>query len=723
MFYNKSMNNGDFIDWDAEFSYPLQWLQESEWARDAYRALLFRTALAKEGLPSRNIYQEKMTSNVRRIENSEKRQKFLDMCACLPVGRSFVLANAVNNRAAQLAGGVDSYECELNDPYMVIDDKTEDLISAKCEQDYIESGVKYMVPEFSNDLTWSGVAAVLVSYNAETKKNRIFRINPKNIWFDTKYSALGQERFRGYSTMISWAKLRKMIEDDGDVVNLSLTAPDRTIITKDGKAFVKNADYAMQKIETLNGLDIYVKDLNQLAVSAQLQGSLDRRFDEYTHDLHQCYNLGWYKTYATDPEAKTKSGYNGDDVELTVIYDLCRKIEFKIINRRYVISKNEQAFRRKIPYEIINPFTQTIKITQQDFTLNCPLIFKFEQKNMDLKPYPQAPVFSILDEHDELCALIAKRKHVTDIISLLRIVANAGDAESLGDAMNIMGIILDDVQGDISTVSLVYDYAPLDSEIERISRSIKDYLKGYDEFDAMQAMGDRASATESGLATGAIAQGLSVLQQTMMGLYAEIARQCIGNYVTYSPSDNFRIWNGGDYSVLTIQQMATLAIVDAKPKLAKKAQERQLATNALGIIGNLGGTGLLSQDGIAYLMSQALFGQVPRGMAAKFVQKADVTPETVEANRLQGQNMATLLQQNQQAYEQNPIPYEVNDVMQSMSPDEVDQLITQYAAQSSQEPTISQKEVPVNTGENVVQASAPWIGSEMSGELANIPEM
>lgn len=729
--------SGDFIDWSNACSYPLQWMFESMWARNAYRGFLYRSALAKEGLPSKNLYQEKMYSNVRRIGDEEKRKKYTDMCACLPIGRSFALANAVDNRANQLAGGVDTYECEVNDPYMVIDDKTEDLLAAKCEQDYAESDIKYMASQFSDDLTWTGMVAVLVKYCPKTGKNRVLRINPKNTWFDTKYSSTGEERFRGYSTMISFDTLLKMIEDDGDEVNPNLDAPERSMFNDKGE-IDKKAKFSKNHIDTVNGLRIYVEDMNKLATTPGLQGNIYEQWNEYSHDL-SCYNFGWYKTMASDAEARTKSGYNGDDVELTVMYDLARKVEFKIINRRYVISANSKAFRRHIPYEIINPVTQTIKLASEEFCLGCPLIFKFERKNMDLKPYPVAPVFPLLDEHDEVCALIAKRKHVTDIVSLLRIRVNGPDADSLDGTLNINGIVFDDLQGEVETINLAsqYNYEPLDAEINRLETVIKARLKGYDDFDAMQAMGDRASAAESGMATGAIAQGLTTLQQTVMSLYADIARLCIGNYVTYSDKGSFKVWNGGDYDSLTIQQMATLAIVNVKPKLAKKVQERAIATNALALATNLGSTGLLNQEGVAYLLEQALFGQVPRGLAAKFVNKPDVTPETVQANAQQGQNMAMALQNNQMAYENNPIPYEANSAMQSASPEEIDQMIAQYASQMGAEPAeetgmVDQEMAADLGGVNLVDSTAQeqgislgnmGIGSEEAGALANTSEV
>ena len=334
----------------------------------------------------------------------------------------------------------------------------------------------------------------------------------------------------------------------------------------------------------------------------------------------------------------------------------------------------------------------------------------------------------MLDEHDELCSLIAKRKHVTDILSILRIRANAADADSLHGKLNIMGIIFDDIQGEVDTINLAnqYNYEPLDAEINRMEAVIKTRLKGYDDFDAMQAMGDRASAAESGMATGAIAQGLTTLQQTVMSLYADIARVMIANYVTYSPNGNFKVWNGGDYSSLTIQQMATLAIVNVKPKLAKKVQERAIATNALAMVGNLGAPGLINQEGIAYLMEQALFGQMPRGLAAKFVNKPSVTPETVQANALQAQNMAQALQFNQQAYENNPTAYEALDVTQTMTPDQVDEVIAGMASEQAapeqapaEEEQIDISAVEMPEQEGGISLGDIGIGSEAAGAYAN----
>lgn len=674
------MESIEGIDYNLWPNHVIQWLEESEVARVNYQYWLWRANLAKLGKPCKNLYQQELDSNLDKIADVEKRNSYKKHCIKVPEGSSFALKKAVDNRANQMACGVDAYEYQVNDPYNIIKPDTADLLAAQCQQDYVKNKLNVMSATFSRDLTWAGVAAVLIKYDPVSDKNKVMRINPKNIWFDTKYSSLGLERFRGYSTMISWKKLKKMIAEDKDEeVNLDIKAPDRSITReeeKDAKKYWgidKTAKYNNRKIRTLNGLDIYVEDLNRLAASPQLGGL--NYFYEYDHDLHTCYNLNWYRTYASDPVKRTNSQYNGDDVELTVIYDLDKKIEYKVINRRYVISANSKAFRRKIAFTITNPITGEQKERLDDFCLDCPLKFQFEeQENMDSFPHPWAPVFSLLDTHDEVCAWRAKREHVSKILSILRIETNGADAVSLRGVLNIMGIVLDDIQGDINSINFQYSYDPIDSEIAFRENRIQQLLHAYDQFDALQAMGDRASAAESGMAVGAIAQGLSTHQNAIMQLYADIARQCIANRVAYSPNQEFPIVSLGEERALTLQEMALDAIINVKPALAAKVAERTIAANAMQVLASF--SGRLSKSLEAYLMEKAMLGIMPKGFAESGILDQGANPQEIALAQQQAQNDAQMLAQNQQAYEQNPAEYETDEVMATQDSDSIDEIIS-----------------------------------------------
>lgn len=679
------MSSKNYISWDEAASYPLQWLYESIPARNEYQNLIYRANLAMLGKPCKNLYQEEIASNLNGVPDTEIDADTRARCLCVPEGRDFTIRRAVSNRANQMASGVDRYEYQINDPYMLIDDETEDLLAAKCEQDYIENNLEQFSSTFSRDLTLYGLAAVLVKYCPEKDKNTIYRVHPKNVWFDTMYSSTGKERFRGYSTMISFAKLKKILEHDLDEINPNIEVPDRSIFNKNG-VLDKRIKYQNKKIVDLNDLEIYVQDMNKLAVSPSLQGrEYMANWSEYDHDLRNCYNLNWYKTFSQDPEAKTNSGYNGDDVELTVMYDLDRKIEFKIINRRFVISANHNAFCRKVAFPIYNPITDKTTYRIDDFYLDCPLKFQYENlEGRDALPYPMPPVAPLLDLHDTLCAWRAKREHVSKLLAILRIETNGADARSIENVLNVMGIIMDDIQGDINSINFQYDYTPIDSEIQYLTNTIIQDLHAYDQFDALQAMGDRASAAEAGNAIGAVAQGLSTHQNAIMHLYAEIARQSIANRVAYSPKQEFAVTNLGQYSSITIQQMALNAVINVKPKLARMIQEKTIATNAITLVSNF--KDILTPEGIAYFLEQAMLGQAPRKTIKSFINIQGSTQQERDTAQLQAQNMAQMLQQNQMAYEQDPMSYETQNIMETQNPEEIDEIIAQLqSAQNSEQ--------------------------------------
>ena len=668
----KSAPGGDAIDFNVENNHIIQWIFESERARREYMCLLYRVKLAMMGKPSKNLYQDELTSNISKISDEKKKDAYTKACLTVPEGRSFAIRNAVKTRATQMSGGVDTYEYQINDPYGIIEDDTEALLATTCQQDYITNHLDRLVGVFSRDLTEAGISATLVKYCPEKDENRVLRVNPKNIWFDTKYSAVGEERFRGYSTMISWKCLKEIIKKDGDQINLNIEAPNSSIVSEG--VVQEGVKISNRKIRTLNGLDIYVQNMNALATANQLAASWSTMYEEFMHDLVNCYNLNYYRTFATDSKAKTNSPYMGDDVELTVIYDLGQQIEYKVINRRYVISANSNAFHRKMVFNVYDPRTGEKHPTIKDFELSCPLKFIWEDtESRDLFPFPTSTLMTVLDQFDELCALRSKRKHVSDILSILRIETNAADANTLRGVLNIMGVVLDDIQGDINTINLAYDYTAIDSQIEYYENLIKTTLDAYNEFDALQAMGDRASAAESGMALGAVAQGLAEHQNAIMQIYADVARQCIANRVAYSYKQEFPVMGSRGLSTVTAEQMALTATINVKPKLAKKIEERLLSANAITAMGSLGQ--FMNAEGKAELLALALMGTVPRVMAKSFINEDGASEQEIALAQQQAQNQAQMLQQNQQAYEQNPSPYEVQNTMENYSPEQVDAII------------------------------------------------
>lgn len=176
------------------------------------------------------------------------------------------------------------------------------------------------------------------------------------------------------------------------------------------------------------------------------------------------------------------------------------------------------------------------------------------------------------------------------------------------------------------------------------------------------------------MAMSAMAQGLSIHQNAIMELYADIARQGIANRVAYSPYQELPVVNHGQYSTVTIAQMALTATINVKSVLAKKVNAKMVSTSALTLLGTLANVGI-SPDGIARLSQLALMDVVSRTEAASFVRPQGPSQQELATAQLQGQNMAKQLAQNQQMYLNNPMSYEAENVMQTQSPEDIDAII------------------------------------------------
>ena len=121
--------------------------------------------------------------------------------------------------------------------------------------------------------------------------------------------------------------------------------------------------------------------------------------------------------------------------------------------------------------------------------------------------------------------------------------------------------------------------------------------------------------------------------------------------------------------------MALNAVINVKPKLARMIQEKTIATNAITLVSNF--KDILTPEGIAYFLEQAMLGQAPRKTIKSFINIQGSTQQERDTAQLQAQNMAQMLQQNQMAYEQDPMSYETQNIMETQNPEEIDEIIAQ----------------------------------------------
>ena len=234
-------------------------------------------------------------------------------------------------------------------------------------------------------------------------------------------------------------------------------------------------------------------------------------------------------------------------------------------------------------------------------------------------------------------------------------------------------------------------------------------------------MGDRASAAESGMAQGAMAQGLATHQNAIMSLYADIARQCIANRVAYSPKQSFEVVNHGMSDLLTLEQMALSATITVKSKLAKRVHDKSLAVNALTLLGTFKDS--LTEEGMAYLVSQALYDQVPRVLSRNFVKQNN--QQEVALAQATAQNQANALAQNQANYEQNPEIYEAMNAV-SQDPEMAEQAtmalsneLNQGGGQPEQDEQMSPELLEMLSQDGAMKTNLDGLTEESGSMFAN----
>ena len=63
-------------------------------------------------------------------------------------------------------------------------------------------------------------------------------------------------------------------------------------------------------------------------------------------------------------------------------------------------------------------------------------------------------------------------------------------------------------------------------------------------------------------------------------------------------------------------------------------------------------------------------------MIATFIAPAQPDPNAIQAAQLNGQNMANQIAQNQQMYNENPTQYEMENVQENATPEQMDEIIS-----------------------------------------------
>lgn len=84
---------------------------------------------------------------------------------------------------------------------------------------------------------------------------------------------------------------------------------------------------------------MYAKNIKDLMMNPNL-GS-DEAYASLKSDIIACYREKKYQTNANNIDAKAKTKYQGEDVEVSYVWDLTDGTRYTVVNRR-LLSKSEK---------------------------------------------------------------------------------------------------------------------------------------------------------------------------------------------------------------------------------------------------------------------------------------------------------------------------------------------------------------------------------------------
>src|SRR5690606_36290876 len=155
----------------------------------------------------------------------------------------------------------------------------------------------------------------------------------------------------------------------------------------------------------------------------------------------------------------------------------------------------------------------------------------------DWDTYPITPLFYVLDDFDDLCAMETILDHTLSIMAPITFVAQSSDAEKISRIASISGETIEGVPATAGVFNKTHDITPIVTAIQRTEEKIKRGMKAVDPFELQAMIGDRATAKEVASASGQVAQGINPFLANIETAMAELGDKFIKMEVIYGKDE------------------------------------------------------------------------------------------------------------------------------------------------------------------------------------------
>lgn len=679
---------GSFPNYNSPYDFVIQWIEESTKSKKVLKSTIERTMDAYEGKPSKNTYKANAASYGNTLNNPEEKSNWQRFCSRIPDGHSDILRKSIETVVSQLQGGIGQYDYEIDDPTMNVDDDLIQRLQSATSKFYIDSGIEEMKASIARDMLINGAAYVYVTYDKDKKDFKATLLEAWRVINDPNTGRINRRRYCGFHQMESWIDVKKDLK------------------------------FREDKLVTLNDMDIYVKNVNDVVRNPNFTSEYvtENNIKETAMNI---YGVNYYKGRNLDQDLTADNKYRGDDVEICYVWDLNENKRYKVLNRKFVIEAVDNDLHRDVKYVSTDPRDpegkKEIKKTKK-ININCPII-EIPYLRHPRYSYPVTPVWGQLDTFDEICSAESLRSHNMSIMGPINFFGSPYDIEILTNAANIAGVGIEGMDGTAGVLNKQHDVTIVDQYIRNREEEIKKALNSVDEYDMQAMMGDRASAREAGNISLAIAQGLNPLVAVMESGIAKVLRVFELLYVIYNEKGKYAIINNGKYDEVTVQEMALDAIINVKLQSQIENRLQMISATAMSTLNFLLSSGKVNeQEVLADFIPLITQNVISRKRARAYYQQAPATPQEIGGAIAAGQGIADMMNAEQQNAIDNYPQAVANAETAGMGAEDLE-AVAQELGQPM--PQGNPYDAGYGMPEEILGSAAQGLPSDVAGEIAN----
>lgn len=693
---------------NSDYDYTLGWIKEAIDARRPQNALLERAVMAYQGQPSVNRYSRTIRNYATEVRkyDSVKAKDIETYCKDIPEKGSMVIHNAVETLVSMAMGGVGQYEFGPYDADLQKDPDVMDRLASAAKSFYIQNHVDAIVPQYVRNAILGG--ASYMHLKQRNGKKVLTLLSSDQMLTDPKRFKTNFSRFIGFSQRESFS------------------------VVKNRTRKIKGGGYVLK---TLNEADVYVQMIRQEMNS--VLNSSGNGTDAFMHDALSADLNTFYKPIITRLQTeKTSSStdnpntmYDGDEIEMTYLYDEMNDMYFEIVNRRYIIVAKTNPLKRDIKCTYFdadgNKKTKTKTVKLDNPFIELPYTRTFWDT------YPITPIFYLLDDFDDVCAMESVLYHNLSIMAPLTFVGQSSDSAKVSRVASVAGEIVEGLPQTFGVLSKTHDITPVVTGIQRVEEKIKRTMNAVDPFELQAMIGDRATAKEVVSASGQVAQGINQFLANIETAFAVLGDKFFKLELIMSEG-NYTFSHNGTYSEVSREEMAGDYEISAKLVTSIKLELEANSRKALELIQYLNGNEALDmRQFLGATMPIVLTGLLRREQAENMIlpQYRPMPDEVIAAIKRRA--------------EENAKKDEIDKLdLSGYDPEQLDALNAQFGAAYG-DPNTDFSTIPTapavdpSTGQamqmpaapsvtasipgNVMPPSAPTPSSEQAGVVANDP--